>query len=95
MVTLQGRVNGHLVRTLAAQVTGAGVPWPPVPLVGIDGDWWSLGGHHRLAAAVTAGLTRHPARVVDLDQVDTCPCGWAGDPGDWLTHPCTALLATT
>lgn len=92
LVTGQQGVNEGYVRELAAVLGRAGdPPWPPLRVTRIDRGLWVTDGNHRAAAAVLAGRVAHPARVVTIETLADCPCGWTGATGQWLRHPCTVV----
>lgn len=96
IVTAQHSVNGAYVQQLAEVLLAADgqVPWGPLCLVGVGKGLWVVDGHHRAAAAVVVGLRTHPAKIVRIETLVDCPCGWAGSRGRWLRHPCSTVTLT-
>lgn len=96
LLTGQQGVNGAYVRELAQHlVPGSKVePWPALCLVRIGKGLWIVDGNHRASAAVLAGRPTHRAYVADIDELGSCPCGWDGPGGTWLTHPCAELTVS-
>lgn len=87
-------VNGEHVQALAAQDPAERAQWPPVHLGLLGAVVLVLDGTHRVCATGLTGDRRILARVADLGQTTTCPCGWQGQPGGVLTHTCPHPAAT-